>query len=70
MKFMGHEGVAFVVDDQAQADWYRCACGGSFGRREWHGTCPHEVPPTFEDHVLEAEGLVRHEESRRGTSAA
>lgn len=58
-KFLGHEGVAFMVDESTRSDWYRCSCGGTYGRREWHDTCPHSVGPTFEEHVLAAERLAR-----------
>jgi hypothetical protein len=57
--FLGHEADRFVVDDKTSRDWYRCKCGETFGGREWKGTCPHPFGPTFEEHVLSAEGLSR-----------
>ena len=63
MKFMGHEPVAFVRDKEDPkedgADWYRCSCGGTFGRREWVDHSATHIGPTFEEHVLQALGAPK-----------
>ena len=56
-----HEGVSFVVDEATESDWYRCSCGGTFGRREWpprSGKRVERVPllvgPSKAEHIAES----------------